>query len=151
MALRACLCTVVAVLLPVSAGEAKVLPQFGDRSATPGERVRVDLGVDPERYLAAARVYLVPIDEAGTTKGQTDPHLRMVVELGARPVPRTFEFTVPQLPPGLYVGEMWFRGIRTDWYEMAGRGPRLTIREASSSDVFGLADVLAALKAALPW
>ena len=151
MAWRGCLCAVVAVLLPAFPGHAKVLPQFGDRSAASGERVQVDLGVDAERYLAAAQVYLVPIDEAGTTKGQTDPQLRMVVDIDTRPVPRTFEFTVPRLPPGLYVGEMWFRGTRTDWYEMAGKGPRLAIREASHGDVFRLADALTALRAALPW
>jgi hypothetical protein len=148
---RACLCALTAVLLAAPASHAKVLPEFAERSAAPGEHVLVDLGVDAERFLAATRVYLVPLDEAGTTKGQSDPHLTKVAEFSGGAVPRTFDVAVPRLPAGRYVGEFWFRGFRSDWYEMAGKGPRLTIREVSPGPGFDLADAVAVLVAALPW
>ena len=102
--------------------------------------------MDAERFLSSLRVYLVPIEAAGTTKGESDPHQSKVAEFlgrGAGSVPSTFHFAVPNLPPGLYASEIWFKGTRTEWVELSGIQPRLTIREAGG----GMLGLVSAAKA----
>src|ERR671914_2487340 len=116
---RAGLAALVAVLLLGPSAEAKLRTTFSERS------------VDAERFLSSLRVYLVPIEEAGTTKGQSSPHQRKVAEIlrrAAGSVPRTFDFEVPRLAPGLYASEIWYRAPGTDWFENAGIQPRLSVR-----------------------
>jgi hypothetical protein len=134
---RTGLAALAAALLLAPGAEAKLIATFGERYAEPGDRVPVELGVEAERFLTSLRVYLVPIEAAGTTKGQSDPHQRKVAEFRGRAagaVPSTFDFAVPPLPPGLYASEIWFRGIQTGWQELAGRHPRLTIRPPAPSE-----------------
>jgi hypothetical protein len=162
--MRAVLGAVVTVLLLVPAAEAKLRTTFSEREVEPGDRVTVELGVDAERFLSSLRVYLVPIEEAGTTKGQTDPHQRQVAEFlgrAAGAVPRTFDFDVPRLAPGLYASEIWYRGSGAGWFEVTGIQPRLTVREEAPRAVLGLLAAVRALavaaerldwdEALLPW
>jgi hypothetical protein len=154
MTKRAALATAVisAGLLLAPGAEAKLVASFSERDVAPGDRVTVDLGQEAERFLSSLRVYLVPIDEAGTTKGQSDPHQRKVAEFLGRTagdVPATFDFAVPHLPPGLYASEIWFRGIRTEWFELSGIQPRLAIGEAAHGGLFGLVDAARAVAAAV--
>jgi hypothetical protein len=138
-------------LLLAPGANAKLVATFSERDVAPGDRVTVGLGQEAERFLSSLRVYLVPIDEAGTTKGQSDQHQRKVAEFLGRAgdVPATFDFAVPELPPGLYASEIWFRGIRTEWFELSGIQPRLTIREPAHGGVLGLVDAARAVAAAL--
>jgi hypothetical protein len=62
-------------------------------------------------------------------------------------VPRAFDFEVPRLPPGPYASEIWYKGIQTDWYEIAGRQPRLTIRPEYGG-LLGMVGAATALAAA---
>jgi hypothetical protein len=161
---RAGLAALVAGLLLGPSAEAKLRTTFSERSVAPGERVTVELGVDAERFLSSLRVYLVPIEEAGTTKGQSSPHQRKVAEFlgrAAGAVPRTFDFEVPRLAPGLYASEIWYRGAGTDWFEVTGIQPRLTLREEAPRGVPGLLAAVRAIavaaerldwdEALLPW
>ena len=147
---RTGLAALAAALLLGASAEAKLLATFSDRAVAPGDRVTVDLGVDAERFLSSLRVYLVPIEAAGTTKGESDPHQSKVAEFlgrGAGSVPSTFDLAVPNLPPGLYASEIWFKGTQTEWFELSGVQPRLAIREAGGG-MLGLVSAAKALAVA---
>jgi hypothetical protein len=151
---RAGLASVVAALLLATGAEAQFAPTFSQRDVEPGDRVTVALGADVERFLSSLRVYLVPIEEAGTTKGQTDPHQRKVAEFlgrAAGAVPRTFDFEVPRLAPGLYASEIWYRAAGAEWLEVAGIQPRVAVRVEAAGGVLGALRALAVAVERLDW
>jgi hypothetical protein len=151
---RAGLAALIAALLLGPSAEAKLRATFSERNVAPGDRVTVELGMDAERFLSSLRVYLVPIEEAGTTKGQSSPHQRKVAELlgrAAGSVPRTLDFEVPRLAPGLYASEIWYRGADTEWLEVTGIQPRLTVREEPPRGVLGLLAAVTVAAERLDW
>jgi hypothetical protein len=55
--------------------QAKLAPEFSERSVKPGEVARLDLGEGAEQFLAPLKVYLVPLGIADRARAQSDPRL----------------------------------------------------------------------------
>jgi hypothetical protein len=136
---RAWLGTVIVALLLAPVAQAKLAATFSERSVSPGQLARLDLGEGAKQFLAPLKVYLVPLAVADEATTHSDPRLTKIGELGSPgrfDVPSTFRFVVPELEPGEYTAAVWFKGTETGrWANaLAGMGPQLTIRGAADVD-----------------
>ena len=119
-------------LLFAGVAQAKLNPAFSERIAEPGQTVVLDVGEGSEQFLGPLRIYLVPLEVADRLRGEADPRLVKIGELGTPGefgTPRVLTFKVPDLPDGEYTIAIWFKGYATGTWANALEGihPLLTI------------------------
>src|SRR3989337_2623002 len=78
-------CLIAVALLTsmvASAAQAKLNPTFSERVAETGDLVAIDVGEGSQHFLGPLRIYLVPLHAADQLKGEADPRLLKIGELG---------------------------------------------------------------------
>lgn len=120
-----------------SPGAAKGLDaRFEPATAHVGDEVVLRFG-ETHMYVAPFRIYLVAVEDAQEWRRQSDPALIKLGEHGQPGMvgpPRTYEFVVPDVPPGEYYASVWFEGYESGRWHNVLTYPLLTIeREGSTS------------------
>src|SRR3990170_1824977 len=141
-------CLIAVALLTsmvASAAQAKLNPTFSERVAETGDLVAIDVGEGSQHFLGPLRIYLVPLHAADQLKGEADPRLLKIGELGTAGefgTPRVLRFEVPDLPAGDYTAAIWFRGYETGTWADALEGihPLLTIEAADEGETSMVVD-----------
>jgi hypothetical protein len=127
-------------LVFVPQAQAKLNPAFSERVAEPGDVIELHLGEESEQFLGPLRIYLVPLGAADDLRGEDDPRLIRIGELGkpeAFGTPSTLRFQVPDVAAGEYTAAIWFKGYATGTWGNALEGihPLLTIHSGEASAV----------------
>lgn len=113
---------VVASVLAASA-HAALFFLIDPTAVEPGDRVTIRLGGTPEAFTAEdrqpplqrpMRIYLVPVESAGSVRGRFDPRLYFVGSLRPdRNAHGALTFAMPALDPGTYAVAAWCPGCAT--------------------------------------
>src|SRR5436305_9805960 len=115
MRTKALLLVIAVALVTAASASAKMVPRFDRATATPGTWVRVFVP-DAKYYRLPLRFYLIP------ARGKVT---RTPIATFTRAGRVAFTFRVPNVKPGRYTVETWFRGTITGaWnhYTAAGAG-----------------------------
>lgn len=123
----------VALAACASTASAAIGPSFDRDKAEPGETVTLTLE-GRSIFRAPFRFALVRRDLEMSLTGPSDPRLVHIADLGTPgefDIPRTFEFTVPEIPAATYVAVLWYQSHDSrPWQNVAvGLRVELTVVE----------------------